>query len=150
MQAVSLGNRRRPIALTREESAIVLCDGEVVGSKNSSPTPPRTTRRVLARDGHRCVHYQGSRNLHVYHIIFRENGESHDLRNLPNVCARCHGMIHNGLLKISGIAPFDLVVTGRSGRSLEGEKALCRTENSHGTAQSWPTFDRSCEGEEVR
>ncbi len=31
-------------------------------------------------------------------------------------------MIHDGFLKISGVAPFDLVITDRSGRSLEGEK----------------------------
>ncbi len=111
-----------PIVLTQEESEIVRCDGEVVGAKNSSPTPPRIRRRVLARDGHRCVHCQGSRNLHVHHIIFRENGGGHDLANLTAVCAHCHGMIHDGFLKISGVAPFDLVVTDRSGRPLEGER----------------------------
>ncbi len=109
-----------PITLTPSEGAMIRCDGEIAGSKSSSPTPPKTRRRVLARDGHRCVHCQGSGNLHVHHIVFRQDGGTNDLSNLMTLCAHCHGMIHDGFLKIEGKAPHGLTITDGSGRLLDG------------------------------
>lgn len=110
-----------PMELTGSETDQVFCDGEFADKKNDSPTPPRIRRLVLARDGHRCVHCQRGRDVQVHHIVFRSKRGSHDTANLTSLCKHCHGLLHEGLLKIEGEAPNSLIMTDRHGRELQGQ-----------------------------
>ncbi|MFT7618110.1 MAG: Holliday junction DNA helicase RuvB [Planctomycetota bacterium] len=117
-----------PIELSQSERELVLCDGEVVGDKNNSPTPPNIRKRILARDGHRCVHCHGGRDVQVHHIVFRQDGGGHELSNLASLCKHCHGLLHEGFLNIQGKAPHDLRITDRNGRPIDGSLKRCGPE----------------------
>ena len=71
---------------------------EAVGS--DAATPPAMRRQVLARDGLTCVHCRSRRGLHVHHVQWRSKGGATTPRNLVTLCARCHGLVHEGLLDV--------------------------------------------------
>jgi 5-methylcytosine-specific restriction endonuclease McrA len=83
------------------------CDARATkldGSRSTTSIPPAVRRDVLLRDKHRCV-VPGCRNtryLDVHHIHFRAHGGSNDRENLATVCARHHGALHEGRLRIEG------------------------------------------------
>lgn len=74
--------------------------------ETDSPNTAQLVRKVLHRDGMRCASPGcGSRHqLQAHHVIFRENGGRTILANEVAVCSRCHALIHEGLLEVSGSA----------------------------------------------
>ncbi len=107
-----------PIELSDAEASTIHCDAHVVGGGKAAPTSPALRKRVLARDGGRCVHCGSASNLHAHHIVFRANGGKTDAANLITACNRCHGMIHDGFLVVKGQAPHQIKITDRDGREL--------------------------------
>lgn len=94
-----------PDVVVRTREACVRCDGELVeseGAKLDPPTAPAMRRRVLARDGHSCRCCGSRHQLHVHHIALRSGGGRTKVWNLITLCARCHALIHDGLLAIDG------------------------------------------------
>jgi hypothetical protein len=81
-------------------------------------TPDWLRREVLARDDYRCVHCGRRGKLHAHHVVFRESGGQTNARNLTAICLGCHGMVHAGLLRITGAAPDDLAFADRHGNPL--------------------------------
>lgn len=59
-----------------------------------SGVPRGTRRRVLARDGCRCVECGGAELLTVHHIVARNDGGSNHAGNLTTLCLRCHDKQH--------------------------------------------------------
>ena len=85
--------------------------------------------RIRRRDGHCCQApgCTGRGNLHVHHVVFRSLGGPDEGWNLVLVCSACHRLIHLGLLRVSGRAPFDLVWTRACERWEKGRRVLpCR------------------------
>jgi len=46
--------------------------------------------RVIKRDGWRCQNCGSSRNLHVYHQLFRSQAGDDSESNLITLCSSCH------------------------------------------------------------
>ncbi len=69
------------------------------------PTPPALREVILARDGYRCLHCGAKRRLHAHHKIFRGNGGPTTPANLLCLCIRCHSLVHEGFLAVSGECP---------------------------------------------
>ncbi len=80
------------------EEPLEPAEAEAVGS--DAATPPAMRRTVLARDGLTCVHCRSRRGLHVHHVQWRSKGGATTPRNLVTLCARCHGLVHEGLLDV--------------------------------------------------
>lgn len=79
--------------------------------------PPALRRRVLHRDGGRCV-VPGCRHaifVDVHHVQPRSEGGSHDADNLVVLCGAHHRAVHRGGLTITG-----KVSTGLGFRHAEG------------------------------
>ena len=111
-----------PVNLSASEASAFCCDAEHVGDIKDQPTPEPMRRRVLARDGHRCFHCSSALNPHVHHIKYRSDfGPTVD-SNLITMCNRCHGLIHDDFLIVTGTAPHNIVVTDRESRELGEEK----------------------------
>ena len=84
-------------------------------------TPTWLRKEVSARD-HCCCQIcgvQGDRaGLHVHHIVFRCLGGKTVRSNLLTVCGLHHGLIHSGLVQVTGSVGSGLVVTDGDGQSL--------------------------------
>jgi hypothetical protein len=91
-------------------------------------TPERLRREVFARDGHRCIACHGMRRLHAHHVVFRSRGGPTRLDNLATLCAKCHGLLHEGFLDIE-------VVEG----AFEGRDARHRSLHEWRTCATWPS-----------
>ncbi len=113
-----LETRAGRIELDERTRALIECDAEVVAGDDSAGTPghlsrtipPATRRAVLIRD-RGCCTVPGCRHntyLELHHIEWRAQGGSHDPRNLATVCSAHHGMIHNGVLRVSRGVDGDL------------------------------------------
>lgn len=63
-------------------------------------TSPGLRRKILDRDGHRCVHCGGRRGLHAHHVEWRSKGGATTPANLITLCARCHSLVHQGFLDV--------------------------------------------------
>ncbi|MCC6783122.1 MAG: HNH endonuclease [Planctomycetes bacterium] len=63
-------------------------------------TSPALRRKILDRDGHRCVHCGGRRGLHAHHVEWRSKGGATTPANLITLCARCHSLVHQGFLDV--------------------------------------------------
>lgn len=50
-------------------------------------------RRVLSRDGWRCVRCRSKRNLHVHHRWYSPLG-AEPLKSLETLCEKCHKRVH--------------------------------------------------------
>jgi Holliday junction DNA helicase RuvB len=99
------GSEEEDDVIQRNRAACACCDGDVVGEDREAkdlPTPPRMRKRVLARDGHRCRCCGAKGELQVHHIVFLSAGGRTKIWNLITVCLRCHGLLHEGLLRIEG------------------------------------------------
>jgi hypothetical protein len=90
------------------------------------PNSPVIREQVLSRDGKRCaVPGCGSRgNLFSHHVVWKAHGGKTVLENEVCVCQRCHGLIHEGHLKVQGVAPHRLRWTGADGRLLSAPMTL--------------------------
>ncbi|MGE0491358.1 MAG: HNH endonuclease [Vulcanimicrobiota bacterium] len=104
-----------------------VCPGEsklqLAGRLRFNPSTRQATpaqrRAVLRRDGYRCS-CPGCPNrlwLDVHHVVFYCRGGPTVPENLIVVCSRCHKNIHNGILRVSGVAPHGLVWRARPPRS---------------------------------
>ena len=51
---------------------------------------------VLKRDEYKCCICNTKTNLHIHHIIPRQQGGNHDESNLITLCAKCHMHIETG------------------------------------------------------
>ena len=85
------------------------CDSEVVDMRPgdgqgelSRTIPPRVRRKVLHRDGYRCVIPGCSCSLwlHLHHTKPFSEGGDHDLDNLETLCALHHRLNHEGELAL--------------------------------------------------
>jgi len=50
-------------------------------------------RRVIERDGHRCVACGQSQGLTPHHVLRRARGGSDTMENLASVCVACHDLL---------------------------------------------------------
>ena len=85
------------------------------------PNTPRIRRHVLNRDGHVCAG-PGCGNkgyLSAHHVIWRTHGGDTEPVNEISVCTTCHGLIHEGLLQVTGISPEGLEWFDGKGRPLD-------------------------------
>ncbi len=64
-------------------------------------TPPALRQKVFARDDERCRNCRSLRGLDVHHVLWRSRGGKTVLDNLITLCARCHGLVHAGLLQVN-------------------------------------------------
>ena len=109
--SVTRETRTGPVAVEPTTVARATCDAEVVDARQSTRVsktiPPRTRRRVLARDRDRCVvpGCSGRDFVEVHHVHPRALGGDHTPELLATLCTRHHAMVHEGLLRIDGEAP---------------------------------------------
>ena len=92
-------------------------------ASDAAVTPPQR-RRVLAREGHRCAACESQRSLMIHHVVWLSRGGKTTLDNLFPACSRCHGLLHDELLFVSG-RPGNWVLRDRQGRELTGVPAAC-------------------------
>ena len=117
------GNQSIEISPTEVER--MRCDAVEIGridgdkpAKAAQSVPPAIRRMVLARDHHRCT-VPGCRAAHdvdVHHVVLRSRGGSHDPTNLTAMCSTHHTAVHDGILRVEGTAPDQLVFRHADGR----------------------------------
>ena len=128
--AVEVETQDGPVPLRPAAAEMVICDAGVARACHckspdplpfgqDAPTPEGLRRRILARDGHRCLSCHSTVDLHVHHVRFRSAGGPTVASNLTTICVRCHTLVHEGLLCIRGTAPNGLSITDRRGQALE-------------------------------
>lgn len=62
-----------------------------MSGKKAAPGWTTAKRKALQRDNHHCQKCQQAQGeLHVHHIIPRDQGGSDELENLITLCASCH------------------------------------------------------------
>jgi len=92
--AASQGEKK----LSDAEVAAVQCDALVAApdQRNTSITPPKRRRQVMARDRHRCRRKgcHNTRYLDIHHLVPRAHGGSNDMENLVTLCTGCHHLWH--------------------------------------------------------
>lgn len=67
-------------------------EGYQKGRKKGSAN---TTQYVLCRDKHTCqLCGRGERELHVHHVIWRQNGGGDVPENMITLCSQCHSKVH--------------------------------------------------------
>jgi hypothetical protein len=73
-------------------------------TEKDRPNTRKIVRRVLLRDGRICAnpHCGCREGLQVHHLRYRCRGGRTELWNELLVCRRCHALIHQGLLEVSG------------------------------------------------
>jgi hypothetical protein len=80
---------------------------------NEETRRQRRLQPVLERDGWRCTapgcSAMGAGRLEDHHIRFRSAGGSDDPANRTTVCVGHHKLIHEGLVRVRGRAPDELI-----------------------------------------
>ena len=72
-------------------------------AKIDPPTPDSMRRKIRLRDGDRCQNPGcGAPADHCHHVRWRGDAGKTVVENLVAVCARCHGLIHEKLLALTG------------------------------------------------
>jgi len=93
------------------------CDAKILGSldatspeRATTTVTPRLREQVFARDHHRCTvpGCRSARNLDIHHIVPQAQGGKHELWNLTLLCSGHHRALHDGLLVMSGRAPYEI------------------------------------------
>jgi len=84
------------------EEPLAPASAEAIGG--AAATPPAMRRKVFARDGHACVHCSSRRGLHAHHVHWRSKGGATTPENLVTLCARCHGLVHEGFFDVEPAA----------------------------------------------
>ena len=97
-------------------------DPAVEAARSDAAPSSRLRRQVLARDGHCCVACESPRSLMLHHVIFRSAGGPTTRDNLITLCARCHGLVHEGFLRIEGDAGRAPRLVDRAGRPLHHQQ----------------------------
>jgi hypothetical protein len=98
--------KRGGIAMTKSEVAQAECDAQRIGDspRATQDVTPATRRKVLARDGARCV-VDGCAQaawVDVHHLTLKSEGGGHDADNLATFCAAHHTAVHEGRLVVEG------------------------------------------------
>lgn len=120
-----------------EDGEELLAPASAEAIAGDAETPPALRRKILDRDGHRCVHCGGRRGLHAHHVQWRSQGGATTAANLITLCARCHSLVHQGFLDVdlaqgaapdSGPKPVFRDALGRrlERRSMLGARPLAR------------------------
>ena len=86
-------------------------------ARSDAAVTGRLRRRVLAREGHRCASCGSRRSLMIHHVVWASRGGPTVPVNLVTLCARCHALVHDELLFVSGV-PGRWELRDRSGREL--------------------------------
>jgi hypothetical protein len=109
------------LVLDDKTAARLACDVELVGDADSndltrvsSKIPSALRRKVFMRDKFCCVvpGCTAREFLDVHHILHREHGGTHAMRNLCVLCFHHHKAHHDGKLAIEGTAPHGLTFRG--------------------------------------
>ena len=66
------------------------------------PNSANLAHKVCLRDGACCANCKCKVGLHAHHVRYRSKGGRTVLANECCLCVRCHSLLHQGLLKISG------------------------------------------------
>ncbi len=64
--------------------------------KKAKKLQKKDRETIIERDGGRCVKCGCGDDLHIHHIIHRENGGTNNPDNLITLCAACHAEEHKG------------------------------------------------------
>ncbi len=88
------------------------------------PTPRWLRDRVLVRDGLHCLRCQSRQELMVHHVALRSQGGRTSPSNLITLCARCHALVHEGLMRVEGEVPDGIRFLDRDGREVGMGDAL--------------------------
>ncbi len=104
-RAAQVATADGPIAIEPSDALALECDNRAASLRV----------RVLDRDGRRCVHCASPFELHAHHVQPREAGGPGTEENLVTLCRRCHGLVHDGCLSITGTAPHGLAMTDKDG-----------------------------------
>jgi Holliday junction DNA helicase RuvB len=94
-------------------------EGRVAKDKTTSGA---LRRKVLARDGNRCLCCRSRVLLHAHHVEFRGKGGRTTAGNVISTCIRCHQLIHEGLVLVFGNEKTSYVFTDRWGKRLDEEE----------------------------
>lgn len=95
----------------------VACDARVLGDLDAphpervtSTVTPRMREQVFARDGNRCrvPGCRSTAHLEVHHIIEQSRGGPNALWNLTLLCDGHHRALHDGMISVTGRAPYEL------------------------------------------
>lgn len=91
---------------------------EVPPEARDIPTPPELRRRILARDGFKCLCCGSRTNLTAHHLLWLRYGGRTEEENLGTLCDGCHGLTHDRFIVIRGEVPGNLHFFDREGREL--------------------------------
>jgi len=94
-------------------------DGPIQGQDPAAKATQGTRTRILRRDGYRYRSCESPYGLQVHHIEWYSRGGPTIGENLTTVCSRCHALVHEGLLVVSGKAPGDIVFQDARGQALD-------------------------------
>src|SRR5690606_13795850 len=97
----------------------------------------RLRKAVPGRDGYRCRASPSARSLMVHHVQWRCRGGATALANLVTLCARCHGLVHDGWLRIERGEDGELRFADRQGRALDA--AYAEFGRRSGSRAQWRT-----------
>jgi len=101
------------VAVAPEE--VERIEGQARREEIDGPTPPALRRKVLLRDGARCSNpWCDSPADHCHHILQRSRGGRTAIWNETALCARCHALVHAGLLRVLGDLDAGLEWSGRA------------------------------------
>lgn len=74
--------------------------------RRDGPNTPALRRALALREGGRCANPCCRRPIgsegHAHHVVFRSRGGPTTIENEIWLCARCHGLVHAGVLEVSG------------------------------------------------
>ncbi|MBT8467508.1 MAG: HNH endonuclease [Deltaproteobacteria bacterium] len=118
-----LHTQNGPVKLSRDLAGFMRRRAEVVPfarpANTDAKTPPGLVRRIRARDDGHCQSCGAVIHLHVHHVVFRSQGGKTEAANLLTVCARCHAMIHTGLLHVRADGKGGYYFLGGDGMPVE-------------------------------
>jgi Holliday junction DNA helicase RuvB len=86
------------------------------------PTPAWMRTKVLLRDGWACQVCGSRVDVQAHHVAWRSMKGATKPSNLSAFCARCHALVHENLLFVSGEAPHRLKIEDRHGRPLSRDR----------------------------
>ncbi len=108
-----------PVELDSDTRTASLGDDEPVPlDQRDKPTPPKVRRKILKRDGFRCVCCGAKKNLTIHHKVWRRFGGPTAPGNLMTLCEDCHSLVHDRKLVIRGVVPDDLRFLDGDGRPI--------------------------------
>ena len=102
----------------RAQTAVPVSGPQLESLDSDARVGSRLRRRILERDGYRCQACASRRDLMVHHVLWRSRDGTTVPSNLCTACSRCHGLLHDELLFVSGV-PGRWEFTDRRGRRVD-------------------------------